>query len=247
MNSKKGLPKAAIILYAILITFTCLSCEFYPETMFDGLKEAKVPLYLPELDPTAATQSYKVALNFGIASGDALACIYNEDRAALRRCMGMVYDYAKHLGIPEIVLSELGRINAAMDQGDWNKVLRLSGGFGDNVITELEKTGKKDDASLAFVAWHLEGLYIAAKSLNNRFSPEASRILRNVSIVKDLEKGLQSLSVDLKTKKEVKALMAALPKINQIINRPENYAYTQADIKELISICEPLRQTLVSD
>ena len=41
--------------------------------------------------------------------------------------------------------------------------------------------------------------------------------------------------------------MASMPKINKIINRPENYTYTQSDVKKLISICEPLRKTLLSD
>jgi hypothetical protein len=215
--------------------------------MFDGLKKAKVPIYLPELEPTISTQDYKVALNFGIAFGDALACIYNEDQAASPRYMGMIYDYAKKLGIPDTVLRELGGINSAMEQGDWQKVLRLSENFGDQVLKALQKTGKVDDANLAFLAGNLEGLYITAKSVNNRFSPESAKLLRNADFVKNHEEGLKSLSVNLKAKKEVKAIMAALPKINQIINRPENYTYTQTDAKELISICEPLRKTLLSD
>ena len=247
MNRKKILPTAAFILYAILVTFTCLSCGTYPDTMFDGLKKAKVPIYLPELEPTISTQNYKVALNFGIACSDALACIYNEDQTALPRYMGMIYDYAKKLGIPETVLRQLGGITTAMNQGDWPKVLKLSEDFGEKVLGELEKAGNKNDGGLAVVAWHLEGLYITAKSVNNRFSPEAAKLLRNADFVKDMDEMIKPLSVDMKAKKEVKAIMAALPKINQIINRPENYTYTQTDAKELVSICEPLRQTLLSD
>jgi len=248
MNRTKGLSTAIIILYAILVTFTCLSCAgFESAKYFGGLIEAKVPIYLPELEPTTSTQDYKVALNCGIAVSDALACIYNQDQTALPRYMGMVYDYAKKLGISETVLHKLGRITAAMDQGDWQKVLQLSDGFVDNVFEELDKAGKKDEAFLALLAWNLEGLYITGKSVNNRFSPESAKLLRNVSLYKNLEDELKSLSVGLQAKKEVKAIMAALPKINLIINRPENYTYTQTDAKELISICEPLRKTMLSD
>jgi hypothetical protein len=247
MNRKKGLPTAALILYAILVTFTCLSCGFYPTIMFDGLKKAKVPIYLPEFEPTISTQNYKVALNFGIALGDALACIYKEDQAASPRYMGVIYNYAKQLGVQENILRKLGGINAAIDQGDWQMVFTLSEHFVRQVIDDLNKTGKKDDASLAWVAWYLEGLYITAKSVNNRFSPESAKLLRHADLVKNLEQELKSLSVGLNAKKEVKAIMAALPQIDQIINRPENYAYTQTDAKELISICEPLRQTLLND
>jgi hypothetical protein len=159
----------------------------------------------------------------------------------------MIYDYAKKLGIPETVLRKLGGITAAVNQGDWQKVLKLSADFGDQVLKEFEKAGKKEEAVLAMVAWHLEGLYITAKSVNNRFSPEAAKLLRNAEFVKDLDELIEPLSVNAKAKKEVKAIMAALPKINQIINRPANYSYTQTDAKELVSICEPLRQILLRD
>jgi hypothetical protein len=244
MNRRKGLPIATIILYAIFVTFTCLSCGgYYSDENFAGLIKAKVPIYLPELEPTTSTQDYKVAFNFGIAACDTLACIYNQDQTAMPRYIGMVYDYAKKLGMPETVLRELGGITAAMNQGDWEKVFKLSDDFTNKVAEELEKAGKKDEALLAMVAWHLEGLYITAKSVNNRFSPESAILLRNADFVKYME----ALSVSLQTNKEVKAIMAALPKINQIINRPKNYTYTQTDAKELISICEPLRKTLLSD
>jgi hypothetical protein len=134
-----------------------------------------------------------------------------------------------------------------LDQGDWQKALQLSAVFGEEVLKEIEKTGKKDDAILAWVAWNLEGLYITAKSVDNQFSPESAKLLRDADFVKDMEEVLKSLSVGLRAKKEFKAIMAALPKINQIINRPESYTYTQTDAKELISICEPLRKTMLSD
>jgi hypothetical protein len=248
MNRKKGLPPTTIILFAIFVTFTCLSCAgFNSEKSFDGLRKAKVPIYLPELEPTTSTQDYKVALNFGIAISDALACIDNQDQTALPRYIGIVYGYGKKLGIPEIVLRKLGGITAAMDQGDWQKVSKLSDNFLDQVLTGIEKAGKKDEIFLALLAWNLEGIYITAKSVDNHFSPESAKLLRYDGVVKDQEGVVKSLSVGLQAKKEVKAIMAALPQINQIINRPENYTYTQTDVKKLISICEPLRKTLLSD
>jgi hypothetical protein len=247
MNRKKGLPTATIILYAMFVTFVCLACGFDSEKSFDGLRKAKVPIYLPELEPTTSTQDYKVALNFGIAIGDALACIYNEDQAASPRYMGMIHDYGKKLGISETVLRKLGGITAAMNQGDWQEVLNLSEDFVNKVADELEKAGKKDEFSLALVAWNLEGLYITAKTVDKHFSPESAKLLRNAEFVKNQEEDLKILSVGLQTKQEVKAIKAAQPKINDIINRPENYTYTRTDARELISICEPLRKTMLSD
>jgi hypothetical protein len=61
------------------------------------------------------------------------------------------------------------------------------------------------------------------------------------------EKAPEPIPVGLQANKEAKAIMASMPKIYKIINRPENYTYTQSDVKALISICEPLRKTLLSD
>jgi hypothetical protein len=246
MNLKKVSPTAAIMLSAILVTFTCLSCGTYPAEKFEGLQKAKVPIYLPELEPTTSTQDYKVALNLGVAASDALASIFKEDPAASRRYMGMIHDYAKKLGLPETFLGQLGTINAALEQGDWSKVGKLSSHFGEQLLDELEKVGKKNDAILAYAAFTLEGPYITAKSVDNRFSPESAKLLRDVDLVY-LEKTLKALSANFKGKKEVEAITVALPQINQIVSQPENYTYTQADVKNLISICEPLRQVLLSD
>jgi hypothetical protein len=84
MNRKKGSPTTTIILLAIFVTFTCLSCGgTYSDENFEYFRKAKIPIYLPELEPTTSTQDYKVAIHFGIAISDALACIYNEDQTAL--------------------------------------------------------------------------------------------------------------------------------------------------------------------
>jgi hypothetical protein len=247
MDRKKSLPTATIMLYAILLTFTCLSCGFSPEAMFSDLKQAKVPIYLPEIEPTTSTQDYKVALNLGIALTDALACVYKEDQAASPRYTGMVYDYAKKLRVPDPILHKLAAINAAMEQGYWQKVVTLSEDFGSQVFDGLRKSDKKECANLTFMACELEGLYITAKSVNNRFTPESAKLLRRNYFVTNLEEDLKSLPADTKAKKEIKAITAALPRINQIINRHQNYLYTQRDAQELISICEPLRQTLLKD
>jgi hypothetical protein len=247
MNRRKGLPYATIILYAIVITVTCLSCGgSYSDENFEDLRKAKIPIYLPELEPTASTQNYKVALNFGIAISDALAAIYNEDQTALLRYMGMVYDYGKKLGITEATLHKLGGITTAMNQGNLEKVLQLSADFGSQVIKELKKIGKQNELDLTTAAWGMERLYITAKSVDNGFSPESAKLLRRFESGGQ-EEAPEPISVDLQAKKEVKAIMAALPKISKIISRPPNYTYTQTDIKELISVCEPLRKTLLSD
>jgi hypothetical protein len=246
MNRKKILPVATLILSAILVTVTCLSCG-YPDLMMENLKNAKVPIYLPELEPTTSTQDYKVALNFGIAVCDALACIYNEDAAASPRYIGMIYGYTKNLGLPETVINKLGGVTAALNQGDWQEVSRLSKDFGNQAIKELEKGGKQDDGFLAGAAWTLEGLYIMAKSVDNHFSPQSAKLLRIPEFARSLEEMLTPTSASSQSRKEFKAIMVALPKINQIVNRPANYAYTQTDAQELVSICEPLRQTLLSD
>ncbi len=247
MSRKQLSPTTRIILSTILIIITCLGCGTYPGEKFEELTKAKVPIYLPELEPTTATPNYKVALNFGIAASDALAAVFDEDQAVARRYMGMIHDYAKKLGLPGTFLDQLGKINIAIEQGDWNRVRQLSADFGEQFLKEMEKAGKNDEGNLALVAFDLEGVYIAAKSVNNRFSPESAKLLSQTGFAEDHLKRLEALSLGLKNKKEVKNILAALPKINQIVDRPANYLYSQTDIQDLIGICEPLRRALLRD
>jgi hypothetical protein len=220
-------------------------CEAVEIDMLDQLQKSKVPLYLPPLKATSSTQAYQVALNLGLAVTDTLAAIINKDKAAVTKGAGIIYDYAQKLAIPEGVLGIYGAITQAIDKGEWDKLGTLIYEFKDGITTELTQKKRNGEAMLAVISGGLEGLFILAKSLDDKFTPESSGMLRNAEFVKFQDMNIKSLPEDLKTKEEVKAMRAALPKIDKIVNKPRAYTFKQTDVKALVNICEPLRKSLV--
>ena len=129
-------------------------------------------------------------------------------------------------------------------KGDWTKLEMVMYEFKDKVTTELNAKNKNDEASLAMVSGSLEGLYILAKSVDKKFSQEGANLLQNKAMGQYLEKYMNSLSDEIKGKSEVKAISAALPKIDSIINKPKSYACTKKDVKDLVAILEPWHKAM---
>jgi hypothetical protein len=215
--------------------------------MLDQLQKAKVPVYLPPLTATKSTQAYQVALNLGLAVTDTLAAIINQDKAAVTKGAGIINDYAKKLSISKPNLGIYGMMTEPIAKGAWDKLGTLVYEYKDAITSELKQKKQNGEAMLAVISGGLEGLYILAKSVDGKFSPESAGMLRNAEFVKFQDLNIKFLSADLKSKEEVKAIMAALPKIDKIVNKPKDYTFKQADAKALVNICEPLRKSLAGN
>jgi len=219
-------------------------CESVEIDMLGQLQKSKVPLSLPPMAATSSIQAYQIAINLGLAVTDTLAAIINQDKAAVTKGAGIINDDAKKLSISGPILGIYSMMPKPIDKGEWNKLGTLVYEFKDGIISELKLSNRNGEAMLATIAAGMEGLYILARSLEAKFSPDTAGMLRNTTFVKFQDINIKSLPADLKSKEEVKAIVAALPKIDEIVNKPKTYTFKQADAKALVNICEPLRKSM---
>lgn len=222
-------------------------CENVEIDMLDQLQKSQVPLYLPPMAATSDTQTYQIAINLGLAVTDTLAAIISQDKAAVTKGAGIINDYAKRLSISNPTLGIYRMMAKPIDKGEWHKLGTLVYEFKDGIASELKQKKRNGEAMLTMIAGGLEGLYILAKSVDAKFSPDSSKMLRNAEFVKFQDMNIKFLSADLKSKEEVKAILAALPDIDKIVNKPKTYTFTQADAKALVNICEPLRKSMAGN
>jgi hypothetical protein len=221
-------------------------CESLEIDLLDQLTRGKVPVYLPQLQANKSTENYKVSLNFGVAVADALSSVVNQNKESYLADARLAQEYGKRLGTPEAMLRKSAQLTESAAKGDWGKLGPLTYQFKDDISENLDKRNLKDEVSLALVSGALEGLYILAKSVEKDFSEKTGRLLDNQYLVSYLKKSLDSLHVNVKEKKEVKAISEALPQIDKIIKQPKTYSYKKEDAEKLIKILEPLRTAIVS-
>lgn len=219
-------------------------CDSIEIDILDKLQGWKVPVYQPKIMVNNSKKDYVVSLNFGIVVADTLVSVINKDKAILLKCVDLMKEYAVRLSIPQALLDKHQTITAAATKADWQKLETLIYEFKDEVMSDLSRKNKKELESLALVSGGLEGLYIMAKSLDNNFSEERGQLLKDREFVNNLNKYLTPLNEELKKTQQVKAIIAALPAIDKIMRKPKSSIITRGDVREVIKITEPLRQTI---
>ena len=215
--------------------------------LLGNLHSTGVAVYTPNPDVANSTYDYKISLNLGVAVADAISSIVNKDKATFLKYAAIIHDYGERLGVEETILGQYNSITKTVSRNEWLEVENLIYDLKDDITTELHNEDMQSDATLAMVSGWIEGLFIVAKSLENNVSEEANRLLRNRDFVRYLTENLNTIDEDLKNKKEIKAIFAALPKIDKIINKPMSYSFTKEDVKKVLEIAEPLRYVMIAD
>ena len=211
------------------------------------LQKFGVAVFLPEPVMNTSTEDYKVSLNLGISVADAISAAINKDREKFTEYAKIIHDYGERLDVKQVILAKSDEITKAASRYEWENVKNLLYDLKDKITDELTSPtmDKKDEAVLAMVSGWLEGLYIVAKSLDKNFSEDARKLLRDRDFVRYLSENLQSLDAENKNKKELKAVLDALPKIDEIIYKPPDYSYTKEDVTKILQISKPLREIIV--
>jgi hypothetical protein len=211
------------------------------------LQKLGVAAFVPEPVMNTSTEDYKVSLNLGISVADAISCAISKDKAKFLKYAKIIHEYGERLDVKQVILVKYDEITKAADKYEWENVKNLLYDLKDDITAELHSPtmDKKDEAVLAMASGWLEGLYIVAKSLDKHFSEDARKLLRDRDFVRYLSENLHSLDAENKNKKEVKAMIDALPKIDEIINKPPDYSYKKEDVRKILQISEPLRKIIV--
>ena len=218
-------------------------CESLEIDLMDSLQKAKIPVMLQEPKASASTENYMIALNLGAVVSDGLSAMINKNKAALLKVVGILKEDGKKLGVSEELLTKFSKqLTDLANKGQWKEVGPALYEFKDHMDAELVNKNMKDEATLSMVSGTLEGLYILAKSMDKKFSTKDACLLQSKSLAKYLEKYMNTLSEGVKGKSEIKAIQAALPKIDKIASKKTSC--TRQDTKDLIKILEPLHKAM---
>ena len=205
-----------------------------------------VAVYTPNAMLNSSTTNYKIALNMGLAVTGAVSCIKNKDEKRFLEFAQHILDYGERLGVSESILKKYNSITASVNKGDWDKVEILLFELKADIFEQLTEEDLNDEAILVMVSGWYEGVYVVAKSLETNHNKEASKILSKKEFGVYLVKNINRLSSNIRNKKEVTILSDMMPKISELINKDEKYAYTPEDIQLVIQITDRVRSTIMN-
>lgn len=213
--------------------------------ILNNLHQAGIPLFTPAPRRNNSTADYKVALNLGIAVADAISAVVMRDKEIFKRYAKIIYDYGSILDVGDTILGRYNSITKDVSSDEWANVESSLYKLKDEITEDLFAGDMRDSAALAMISGWLEGLYVVAKSLDQEFYAGAGVFLRDREFVGYLNEHLKNVQAEMRDNLDVKTLLAVLPEIDKVINRPESYKYTKDDVKAIIAIYEPLRAIFV--
>jgi len=222
-------------------------CDSMEIDLLDSLHKKKVPVFLPEAKPGKAETEYQASLNLGIAVADALASVTNQDKQNFLKYAAMVRDYGKKLGVSEAALGKYTQITQEAEKNQWDKLGISLYEFKDGIINELTEKNQKPLAALAMVSGGLEGLYIAAQSVDGKYSEAGAKLLNSKDMLAVCQTYLGTLSPEVKGQPGVKAIGSALPELEKLMAGLEANKYAQGDVKNLLNAVASLRKNLLGD
>lgn len=209
-----------------------------------SLDKLGAPLFLPVSQKISSTDVYKLALNLGMVTTDAIVALKNKDKAMFEKHAGLMYDYAKRLNLNKNILNTYKEMQEPLAKSQFAQLEKIMKNMREQMATEMNQSYRKEQARLAYVAGWVEGLYIASKSIEKKYSAQRSEVLfQRAPIVGQLISHLKALSPRLQQRKDVVALNHALPQIKKIL---EQKTYSHKDISNLGNLCASLHTVILN-
>ncbi len=209
-----------------------------------SLDKLGTPLFLPSSKKISSTDVYKLALNLGMTTTDAIVALKNKDKGMFEKHAALMYDYAKRLNLNKNILNTYKEMQEPLAKSQFAQLETIMKNMREQMANEMNQSYRKDQARLAYVAGWLEGLYIASKSIEKKYSPQRSEVLsQRAPIVAQLIGHIKALNPRLQQRKDVLALSHALPQIKKIL---EQKTYSQKDINTLGNICASVHTMIVN-
>lgn len=177
-----------------------------------------------------------VPLALGIRIADGIMTVKAKDAELLNKCAADIEKLAKKLGISDSEMSRARAVRTAANKGDWLKVFMELGFFQQDILTKLEAQKNPTRTTLIIAAGWMQGARYTARAIDENYSSEASNILREPVLAKNLTRTISTLPSEVKSSPKVTQLSGGLEKIAKIIDIPIDGEISQDNVKKISSL-----------
>lgn len=184
------------------------------------------------------TKNYKIAMNIGVKTAYGFEAIQAKDKKNIGEMFSITKSLAENFGGKK-VFKDIAEIKTLIAKNKWKVLREKLDKYQDLLQKEMTKYNP-DFVVLASVSGWVEGLRITTKALSTSYDKEASKLLHQPLLINSFVVKLNALSSDLKSKKEVKALIDAVAKIKKLTESKKGDSIDKKNIEELYKISSNL-------
>lgn len=201
-------------------------------------------------DPLASKSKFNndaaKAANLGMRVADAFVAVQAKDSNALRRASDVIEILSLELSADLSLKNKIAVANKLADEGKWNELRTILESVRVDVLDEMKANKDKDSVTLATVGGWLRALNIATMVINDNYTPEATKILRQPQLVAYLKKQLEGLGPKARDVPFVKKIIGQMDAIAKLTDIPDGSTASKEDVKKLYQISSELAAAIVN-
>lgn len=188
-------------------------------------------------------QDYKdntaACLMLGVKISDGLIAVKAQDAEALSEVASSIEVLAKVINVEEAQLKKLETVREMAAKDDWLGVFLELGYLQEDILSSLKARKDTDQSALIMGAGWTQGANFASYAIEKNYSPEASGLLREPSLISQLIKDLQATKA-AKENAVVQQMIKDMTTIHDIVNIAEDGTIEAEKVKEIRTTCSAI-------
>jgi len=183
----------------------------------------------------------------GLRMSDGVLSIMARDVELLNNSAADIEFMAGKLGVGGAELRRAARVKAFANKKDWNRVFLELGYLQKDIMATMAKEGNRDRRAILISAGWIEGAHMMSSVIKTEYSQDASALLREPLLVKQMISDLSKLDAQKKSDPVIIAMVAALNKLLGIVDVPLHASITKEKIEEMHKITSNFRQNVIAN
>lgn len=184
------------------------------------------------------------ALNLGMRVADSFVAVEARDKDQFVQFSGAVDKLATELSANANLAAKRDEAKKLVEEGKWQELGNLLEQVRFDVLREFKAVPDEDSIILANLGGWLRGLDLVTGALEQSYSAEGTKVLRQAGLVNYLTARLQKLEAPASTDKVVGIIKAKLPEIATLCSFNEDATLSQDKVKQLHEITAALVQAV---
>lgn len=172
----------------------------------------------------------------GMRMSDGVLSVMARDVEVLNASAGDIESMAAKLGVGKGQLQRANRVKSFANKGKWNRVFLELGFLQKDVMDTMAKEGNKDRRSILIAAGWIQGAEMMSSVILTSYSDEASGLLREPLLVKQMIKDLGRLKEDKRKSPTIVKMLEALKELSVLIDVPLHAPVPKESVQKIHEI-----------
>jgi hypothetical protein len=165
----------------------------------------------------------------------------------LNAAAGDIEAMAEKLGVGKGQLQRASRVKSFANKNKWNRVFLELGFLQKDVMDTMAKEGNKGRRSLLIASGWIQGAEMMSAVILDNYSEEASGLLREPLLVKQMITEVEALKSDRRNDPAVVKMLAVLKELAALIDVPLNASIPEEKIQKIHKISSQFTKAMLEN